>query len=86
MRSSNSGVKGILGKLRTEVLSPSSGSRGLRDHGPPGPVKIGHKKDGHRRQLHRFNVSWPPLTPPLDPLLSPPQEVQIQGGAFLVSS
>ena len=37
---------------------------------PPGPVKIGHKKDGRRRQLHRFHVSRPPpLTRPLDPLL-----------------
>ena len=36
---------------------------------PPGPVKIGHKKDGHRRRLHRFHVSRPPLTWPLDPLL-----------------
>ena len=28
---------------------------------PPGPVKIGHKKDGHRRRPHRFHVSCPPL-------------------------
>ena len=28
---------------------------------PPGPVKIGHKKDGRRRQPHRFHVSRPPL-------------------------
>ena len=28
---------------------------------PPGPVKIGHKKDGHRRRPHRFHVSRPPL-------------------------
>ena len=27
---------------------------------PPGPVKIGHKKDGHQRS-HRFHVSRPPL-------------------------
>ena len=48
----------------------SSGSRGGRGgHGPPGPVKIGHKKDGCRRQPHRFHVSWPPLTQLLDPLL-----------------
>ena len=26
----------------------------------PGPVKINHKKDGRRRRLHRFHVSWPP--------------------------
>ena len=36
---------------------------------PPGPVKIGHKKDGHQRWPHRFHVSRPPLTRPLDPLL-----------------
>ena len=36
---------------------------------PPGPVKIGHKKDGHRRRPHRFHVSRPPPTRPLDPLL-----------------
>ena len=38
---------------------------------PPGPVKIGHKKDGRQRQPHRFHVSRaPPLTRPLDPLLA----------------
>ena len=36
---------------------------------PPGPVKIGHKKDGRQRWPHRFHVSRPPLTRPLDPLL-----------------
>ena len=40
------------------VADPGGGRGG---HGPPGPVKIGHKKDGRRRQLHRFHVSWPPL-------------------------
>ena len=24
---------------------------------PPGPVKIGHKKDGRQRRPHRFHVS-----------------------------
>ena len=28
---------------------------------PPGPVKIGHKKDCRRRRPHRFHVSRPPL-------------------------
>ena len=28
---------------------------------PPGPVKISHKKDGRRRQLHKFHVSRSPL-------------------------
>ena len=32
-------------------------------------MKISHKKDGHRRQPHRFHVYRPPLTRPLDPLL-----------------
>ena len=42
---------------------PSSGSRGGRGgHAPPpGPVKIGHKKDGRQRRLHRFHVSRHPL-------------------------
>ena len=30
---------------------------------PPGPVKISHKKDGHRRSLHRFHVYCPPPLP-----------------------
>ena len=39
---------------------------------PAGPVKISHKKDGRQRRPHRFRVSRspPPLTRPLDPLLS----------------
>ena len=40
---------------------PSSGSGGRGGHGPP--VKISHKKDGRRRQLHRFHVSRPPPYP-----------------------
>ena len=49
----------------------SSGFRGGAEGAmvPPGPVKIGHKKDGHRRRPHRFHVSRSPLTRPLDPLL-----------------
>ena len=42
----------------------SSGSRGggcRGGHGPPGPVKTSHKKDGRQRRPHRFHVSWPPL-------------------------
>ena len=42
------------------VADPGGGRGG---HGPPGPVKIGHKKDGHRRQPHRFHVSRPPPYP-----------------------
>ena len=38
---------------------------------PLGPVKISIKKDGHPRRPHRFHVSRPPLTQPLDPLLCP---------------
>ena len=30
---------------------------------PPGPVKIGYKKDGHQRRPHRFHVSQPPPYP-----------------------
>ena len=54
----------------------SSGSRGGgprgpwgHGHGPPGPVKTSHKKDGRQRRPHRFHVSWPPPTRPLDPML-----------------
>ena len=44
----------------------SSGSRGGRGgHAPPGPVKIGHKKDGRID----FMFLGHPLTRPLDPLL-----------------
>ena len=52
----------------TAVADPGGGPRGPWP--PPGPVKIGHKKDGCRRRLHRFHVSRPPLTRPLDPLLN----------------
>ena len=38
-----------------------SGGRG--GHGPPGPVKIGHKKDGRQRRPHRFHVSRSPPYP-----------------------
>ena len=41
----------------------SSGSRGARGPCPPGPVKIGHKKDGRQRRPHRFHVSRPPPNP-----------------------
>ena len=53
-------------------MTSSSGSRGGAEGAmaPPGPVKIGHKKDGHQRRPHRFHVSRPPLTRPLDPLLT----------------
>ena len=54
------------------------GGRAVADPGrpegamaPPGPVKIGHKKDGRQRRPHRFHVSQLPLTRPLDPLLYP---------------
>ena len=51
---------------QVEAVADPGGRGG---HGPPGPVKIGHKKDGCQRWLHRFHVSRPPLTRPLDPLL-----------------
>ena len=49
------------------VADPGGGAEGAMV--PPGPVEIGHKKDGRQRWLHRFHVSRPPLTRPLDPLL-----------------
>ena len=49
--------------LCSSLLPASSGSRGSRGgHAPPPPgrVKISYKKDGHKRQPHRFHVSHPP--------------------------
>ena len=43
------------------VAYPGGGAEGAM--APPGPVKIGHKKDGHRRRPHRFHVSRPPPLP-----------------------
>ena len=43
------------------VADPGGGPRGPWP--PPGPVKIGHKKDGRRRWPHRFHVSRPPPYP-----------------------
>ena len=67
-------IKGLIARAATNATNfqcTSSGSRGgpRGPWPPPGPVKIGHKKDGRRRQPHRFHVSRPPLTRPLDPLL-----------------
>ena len=48
-------------RLQGEIIPvpDPGGGRG----GPPGPVKIGHKKDGRRRRPHRFHVSRPPPYP-----------------------
>ena len=54
-------------RFLTKAVADPGGGRG--GHGPPGPVKIGHKKDGCQSRSHRFHVSRPPLTRPLDPLL-----------------
>ena len=43
--------------LAAGLSSRSRGAEGAM--APPGPVKIGHKTDGHRRGLHRFHVSQP---------------------------
>ena len=46
--------------LEVRSMCSSSGSTvGLRGHGPKS-CKISHKKDGHKRQLHRIYVSQPP--------------------------
>ena len=42
---------------------------------PPSPVEISHKKDSHQRRPHRFHVSCPLPTQPLDPML--PDEVVV---------
>ena len=44
-----------------QIADPGGGPRGPWP--PPGPVKIGHKKDGRQRQPHRFHVSRPPPYP-----------------------
>ena len=49
------------------VVDPGGGPRGPW---PPSPVETSHKKDGRQRQPHRFHVSWPPPTRPLDPMLA----------------
>ena len=48
-------------RYRDKPVADPGGGRG--GHGPPGPVKISHKKDGHRRRPYRFHVSRPPLYP-----------------------
>ena len=44
-------------KQTVEPVADPQGGRG--GHAPPSPVKISHKKDGYRRQPHRFHVSYP---------------------------
>ena len=41
------------------LIISSKWSGGRRGPWPPGPVKISHKKDGHKRRAHRFHVSHP---------------------------
>ena len=50
-----------LWRAKIKTVADPGGSRG--GHAPPGPVKIGHKKDGRRRRPHRFHVSRPPPYP-----------------------
>ena len=54
-----------LSRLSLTVSWLSSGSRGgpRGPWPPPGPVKIGHKKDGRQRRPHRFHVSRSPPYP-----------------------
>ena len=49
--------------------SRSGGGGGAEGAMAPSPVKISDKKDGRRRWPHRFHVSRPSLSRPLDPLL-----------------
>ena len=58
------------GVLSQHAFSSGSGGGAEGAMAPPSPVKISHKKDGHWRRPHRFHVSQPPLTQPLDPLLA----------------
>ena len=41
-------------------ISSGSGRGDQGGHGPPGPVKISHKKDDRQRQPQWLHVSWPP--------------------------
>ena len=50
-------------QLVTSVADPVGG--GGKGTMSPCPVKISHKKDGHRRRPHRFHVSPPPPTYPV---------------------
>ena len=54
------------------VADPGGGAEGAM--APPGPVKIGHKKDGHQRRPHRFPVSRPPPYPAAGSATDPPGE------------
>ena len=47
-------------KMVVYSVADPGGPRGPCFPPPPSPVKISHKKDGHRRQPHRFHVSHPP--------------------------
>ena len=47
--------------VKHAVANPGGGAEGVM--APPGPVKIGHKKDGRQRRPHRFHVSRPPPYP-----------------------
>ena len=58
--------------MRKFSVAALAGERGDHAPSPSGPgknKKESHKKDGRRRQLHRFHVSWTPLTRSLDPIL-----------------
>ena len=57
---------------RKFLYAISSGSRGAKGAmpPPPDPVKISYKKDGRQGRPHRFHVSRPLSTWPLDPLLA----------------
>ena len=56
----------MLPPLLSPAVADPGGPEGAM---PPRPVKNSHKKDGCQRRPHRFHVSHPPLTRPLDPLL-----------------
>ena len=57
------GFKKISYKNFSNKLSSGSGGGTEGAMAPPGPVKIGHKKDGRQRRPHRFHVSRPPPYP-----------------------
>ena len=59
----------ILSNSKTRVNTSVADPGGEGPCLPPGPVKISHKKDDRQRRLHKFHVSCPPLTRPLNLLL-----------------
>ena len=57
----------VVTSVHVNTVADPGGGQG--DHAPPQPCKKSNKKDGHQIRPHRFHVSRPPPTRPLEPLL-----------------